>query len=420
MKPIKYSTQSRMFNIDNNATETRNNTEIFVAFRASVAIILLTAISACTSGPEIDIPEEIAALENVAVFPADTQPAHELRLTSVNVFGDTDEVLLSDWLTTHVDPHGRVFIGDNRETAIHLFNADGTYNRQVGRQGDGPGEYRSVGVMKSDENYFYHYDRNTRRFTRYDINSLDVVDDLTITFDWDTGKGFFRSVQDIHLTDNADYLVQFGMGFMSGNPDADPSKRRIELERMERETGNFSGEVILSFLESESLVQYRDDGGMSVMSVPYKRSSIIRIQGDQIIHGWNDQFLFKYYDLSGEYQRAVYYPYENPPLDRNRVLSMYEDRTEPWRGMVRNDRMPETWPSFSTFMPDDEGRLWVLRRTEDPDQMEVHLLDTTGELLAVYPWPGNRRIQQISNGYLYSLEENEDGLSELVQYRVEL
>jgi hypothetical protein len=386
-----------------------------------VAIIFLISISSCTSGPEVDIPEEIAALENLAVFPADAEPAHELSLTPVRVFGDTDEVLLSDWLTTHVDPRGRVFIGDNRETVIYLFNADGTYNRRIGGEGDGPGEYRSIGVMRSDDDFFYHYDSRNRRITRYNGDTFEVDGDFTVSVPTVEDAPFPRSFRTFHLTDMENRMLAVtGMGIRQDRPDADQTERRVDGFLMNSETGEFTGEKIFSFRAEEALVHYGDDGSMAVMSVPYKRSPVVRFQNGEIIHGWNDQFLFTFYDLDGEYQRAVYYPYENPPLDRNRVLSMYEDRTEPWRGMVRNDRMPETWPSFSTFIPDDEGRLWVLRRTEDPDEMEIHLLDTTGELLAVYPWPGSRRIHQISNGYLYSLEENEDGLSELVQYRVEL
>jgi len=88
--------------------------------------------------------------------------------------------------------------------------------------------------------------------------------------------------------------------------------------------------------------------------------------------------------------------------------------------MVRNDDMPETWPSWSGFLMDDENRLWVERRTTDPDLTEFHLLDESGELLAVLPWDAANRVQHIQNGYLYSLEENEDGLREVVKYRIEM
>ena len=384
-----------------------------------IAVGLL--VISCSGETSVDIPEEIASLENLAAFSADSEPAHEINLTPVSVFGDTEEILLSEWLTVQVDDRGRVFIGDNRETVIHLYNPDGTYNRQIGREGDGPGEYRGIGVMRSDENFFYHYDRNNRRLTRYDPDTFDVADSVELTVERDDDEAFFRSVNTFYLTDADDeILVQLGMGFRSGRPDIDLSERRIQGHIFNTATGTFSGEEIYSFRANEALVHFGNDGSMAVMSVPYKRTPVVHVTDGQIIHGWNEHFLFQYYDLNGNYQRAVYYDHVNHPLNRNEVLALYEDRTEPWKGMVQNDEMPETWPSWAGFLPDDEGRLWVEKRTSDPDVTEYHILDASGELLAVFPWSSKRQVQHIQNGYLYSLEENEDGLREVLKYTFDL
>jgi hypothetical protein len=399
-----------------NATEPRKWKNISAFLRASVATTLVLLIQSCSSAPEVDLPEEIASLENVAVFSGDIEPLHEIELIPETVYGDTDDVLLSDWLMVHVDPRGRVFIGDNRQTAIHLFNPDGSYSRRIGGEGDGPGEYRAIGVMQSDENYFYHYDMRNRRITRYDTDTFDVISDLTVSVPSDEESAFPQSFSSFSLTsDRNRMLAHLSMGFRAGRADADPSERRIRGMMMHAETGEFTGEEVYNFPASEALVHH-SDGSMSVMSVPYKRSSVVQIHGDGIIHGWNEHFLFKYYDLNGEYQRAVYYDYENPPLNRNEILEDYRDRTEPWKSMVENDNMPATWPSWTTFMPDDEGRLWVQRRTADTDVTQYHVLDSNGELLTVFPWNPDNRIQKIRDGYLWSLEQNEDGLREVVRY----
>lgn len=389
--------------------------------RSLLYILTLFLIIGCTSEPEIQIPEEIASLENLTVFSADSEPAHEINLTPVSVFGDTEETLLSEWLTVHVDDRGRVFIGDNRETVIHLYNPDGTYNRQIAREGNGPGEYRGIGVMRSDHRYFHHYDRMTRRLTKYDIDTFDVIDDVELAVERDDDEAFFRSVNTFYLTDADDeILVQLGIGFRSGRSDIDLSERRIQGHIFNTATGTFSGEEIYSFRANEALVHFGNDGSMAVMSVPYKRTPVVHVTDGQIIHGWNEHFLFRFYDLDGNYQRALYYDYANHPLNRNAVLALYEDRTEPWKGMVRNDEMPETWPSWVGFLPDDEGRLWVEKRTFDPDVTEYHILDASGELQAVFPWSSERQVQHIENGYLYSLEENEGGLREVVKYSFDL
>jgi hypothetical protein len=259
-----------------------------------------------------------------------------------------------------------------------------------------------------------------RRITRYDTDTFDAISDLTVSVPSDEESAFPQSFSYFSLTPDPDRMLgHLNMGFRAGRGDADPSERRIRGLMITAETGEFTGEEVYNFPASEALVQYTDER-MSVMSVPYKRSSVVQVHYDVMIHGWNERFLFKYYDLDGEYQRAVYYDYENPPLNRNEILEDYRDRTEPWKSMVENDDMPETWPSWTTFMPDDEGRLWVQRRTDNPDATQYHVLSNTGELLAVFPWNPDHRIQEIRDGYLWSLEQNEDGLREVVKYGFDL
>jgi hypothetical protein len=384
------------------------------------AFFLFLFTIACSSQPGVDLPEEISSLENLAVFTADTEPTGEITLTPEAVYGDTDEVLLSEWLTVHIDSRGRVFVGDNRETVIHLYNPDGTYNRQVGREGDGPGEYRSVGVMKSDENYFYHFDRNNSRITRYHADTFRVVDDVVFTVPRNDDEPFFRSASTFYLAGDNHYLIGLGMGFRAGRPDIDMSKRKTEAQLMNAETGEFLPGILFSFPASDALVEFRDNGSMSVMSVPYKRSSVMRVTDEEVIHGWNEHFLFRFYDRQGTYLRSIYYNHSNPPLQRNVLLEMYEDRGEPWHGMVRNDEMPENWPAWHTFHQDDEGRLWVEKTTDDPELSEYHILDPGGALLAVLPWSRDKQVQHIQDEFLYSLEENEDGLREVVKYSFDL
>lgn len=382
-----------------------------------VSVFILTG---CTGSSDIELSDEIASLENLTIFDSETEPAGEISLIHETSFGDTDDVFLGGWLTTHVDDRGRVFIVDNSETVLHLYNADGTYNRQIGREGDGPGEYRNIASITTDEDYLHLYDRSTLRVTRYDMDTFEVVDDINIEYDSDADGGFFRSIRRIEPFDDEHYLVHFGTGFRQENPDIDQTERKMEGELMYRDSGELTDQKIYSFRDSEALVEYRSDGSMSVMSVPYKRSVVVRYQNNRIIHGWNEDFLFKFYEANGNYSHAIYYDYENANLNRNEVLTLYENHGESWRKMVRDDNMPQLWPSWSTFHVDDENRIWVQRITDDLDFPEYSVLSETGGLLAALPWESGKRVQSIKNGHLYTLEENELGLTEVVKYRIDL
>jgi len=383
----------------------------------SIVILLVLFFSGCASEPEIELPKEVAALENVAVFSADSEPEYELTLTKEATFGDTDDLFLGGWLSSVADNNGRVFVADVQETKLHLYNPDGSYSRQIRREGDGPGEYRNIGTMRVDDRYLHLIDRNLNRITRYDLETFEVAGETSISIEQQGEGGFYRYPQDFYLKDGNEYVIVVGSSFSRGN--ADNSKRTIDGKMMSWSGDSLSSENIFSFPASEALVHV-DGGSMMMMVVPYKRSSVMDFQNNQLIHGWSEHFLFSIYDQNGEYQRSIYYPYQNMPLERDEILSIYEDRDEQWFSMVRNDDMPDVWPSWKTFSVDDEGRIWVDRFVDDHEQTVLYLLSESGELLGTSPWNSDKAIQEIKDGYLYSLEENEMGLREIVKYSVEL
>ncbi|WP_340105509.1 hypothetical protein [Rhodohalobacter sp. 8-1] len=108
------------------------------------------------------------------------------------------------------------------------------------------------------------------------------------------------------------------------------------------------------------------------------------------------------------------------PLERGEVLEMYDDRDEEWFSMVRNDDMPDTWPSWNTFTVDKEARIWIERLVDDSENTVLHVLSETGELLCTVRWNREKTIQDIKNGYLYSSEENDMGLRKIVKYAVSM
>ncbi|MEX0905880.1 MAG: 6-bladed beta-propeller [Balneolaceae bacterium] len=382
------------------------------------ACFIMFFLAACSSQPEVEIPEEIAALENITVFPADTEPEFEIALTREASFGDTEDIFLGGWLTAAVDNRERVFLADQQETVIHLYNPDGTYNRQIGREGEGPGEYRSIGQMRTDNQYFYLMDRNLNRITLYDLDTFEVITDHAVPVNQDEDDGNFRYPNAFHLMPDDQYLIHFGMAFMSGSNGSDDDSRKLEGRILNPENESYEPGNVFSFPASEALV-HREGNSMMVMSVPYKRSSHVTYRNNKIYHGWSEHFLLKVYDDEGNYQRSIYYTFPNRRLNRDKVLELHADRDQQWRDMVRNDNMPETWPVYYSFLVDDENRFWVEMVTEDTEASEYVVLQETGELLGRIPWSRDKTIQQVKNGFLYTQEEDEMGLREIVKYRVE-
>lgn len=379
-------------------------------------IMLLFLFTACNESEQINIAEEFSEYENLSIFPTDTEPEFEIILERQTVYGDTEDVLLGNWLTAVVDNRDRVFVADYQETALHLYNPDGTYNRQIGQEGEGPGEYRSLSTMRTDNQCLHLMDRNLNRVTRYSLDTFEVTGSVAISMDPPEDGPYMYPVTFFVHTDST-YLLQTGMGYTQGK-DESGIERTIGGRIMNNDTGELSDSAIFSFPAPEALV-YRENGGLMIMTtVPYLRSSIFRVRNDQVIHGGGDDFLFTIYNKDGEYQRAIYYPYPNPPLVRDDILAQYSDDEEQLKSIIRNVDMPDTLPVFSSFYVDDEGRIWVKKMTDDFEEAEYAVLANSGELLATFTWPAGNIVQEIRNGHLYTMETNEEtGLREIVKYK---
>ena len=94
--------------------------------------LILTA--ACSGSPDIEIPEKIAALENLTVIEADAEPIHSIDLRQEAVYGDTDEVIIGSMGPFFVDHLGRVYIIDYNQNVLHAYKEDGSYLAQIGRE----------------------------------------------------------------------------------------------------------------------------------------------------------------------------------------------------------------------------------------------------------------------------------------------
>ncbi|NBC67129.1 MAG: 6-bladed beta-propeller [Bacteroidetes bacterium] len=377
-------------------------------------IILLFLSTACSKSEEIEIPEKISEYENVSVFPADSEPQYTITLDRQTVYGDTEEIFLGSWLSAAVDDRERVFIADHQNNVLHLYNPDGTYNRQIGQEGEGPGEYRSIQAIHTDQQYLHLMDSNLRRITRYNLNTFEVADEISIDIDRKDDEPYLFPIHFFPENENT-YLLQLSM---SVTPDAEQENRFVEGRKIDITSGELSDSTFFSFPATEALI-HRESNAVMVMSVPFNRKSVVRYRNRQLIYGWSENFLLEIYDEEGSYERAIYYSYKNPPLNRNEILKSYADRQEQWQNIVRNADMPDTMPVFNDFFTDDEGRIWVKKLTENRDEVEYVVLENTGELLAEFTWPAATHIQEIKNGFLYVLEtEEETGLSEIVKYEI--
>ncbi|OGU77049.1 MAG: hypothetical protein A2W11_12195, partial [Ignavibacteria bacterium RBG_16_35_7] len=68
-----------------------------------------------------------------------------------------------------VDNHNNIYVADNANSRIVVFDSTGNYKQAFGRKGKGPGEFSSINSMDfSEEGLLYVLDRQLRRISIFD------------------------------------------------------------------------------------------------------------------------------------------------------------------------------------------------------------------------------------------------------------
>lgn len=384
----------------------KNYTYCLLPFLA-LTILLLT--SACSSSPdvEIEIPEDIAAMENVALFSSQEPPLHNITFDRLAVYGDTDDFFFGMLSDVVADETGRVFVSDGTEAVIHIYDGDGTHLQTIGGKGEGPGEFSSIYSMRLNDNFLYAPDMMQRRITIFDLNSLDTF--RTIEYGSNPGQNAGFPQQFFPLGDERLLLVTANM-----NRDGDEFTMNHSLSVTDYEGKTLAEDIVEMATTTMTVVQ--GENMIQALSMPYQRRSIITGGPDnRLYHANTGRMLIEILDTEGELQQAIYYDHPAPLLNRSAILERYAENEAMYEAARKQD-MPDTMPVLAGMIIDDESRIWLKTVTEDPEISEWWVLNEEGERLAAFEWPEARNVRTVKNGYLYAIEENDLGLREAIKY----
>jgi hypothetical protein len=132
--------------------------------RVYAAVIGLTLVAAACSGAEPGGPGAGAWTattdtigDTISVFTESGQvwdsPARLVSEVSVGVLDGAPEYQFGQIRALAVGPDGRIYVLDGHGPVVRMYAPDGTWLQDVGREGEGPGEYKrpdSGLVMRSD------------------------------------------------------------------------------------------------------------------------------------------------------------------------------------------------------------------------------------------------------------------------------
>lgn len=125
-----------------------------------------------------EIPDHISELENLAVFSPDTQSADTVELVREQVFESNEDVFINGYIgEMAVDERGRLYITATKPGVvnIYVFDQEGNYLTNIGREGRGPGELESIGSISIKNDRLYVFGPRLQKFLIYSLDDFSLV-----------------------------------------------------------------------------------------------------------------------------------------------------------------------------------------------------------------------------------------------------
>jgi 6-bladed beta-propeller protein len=321
-----------------------------------------------------------------------------------------------------VDAQGRIYVVDSKPAAIKVFTPDGKLVRSIGREGEGPGEFRVGFIAVRDDHLVLHDPRLSR------------------TSVWDTAGNFIRSWHsaccywtDIQIDRNELIYVP-----SPGSPkDKESQSRGTPYVRWTME-GVSKDTVWVPKGETEKYwrVTTGGTGGskgkmMMVTTIPFMPTQIHALHPDGgLVYAWTGSYSIVRSITGGDSARVFGRAWTPEPLTnaqrRAEVESRIKQAGENWGDATRNafklEDVPAKLPAFLNLRVDPSGRVWARRfSVADSTKTRFDVFDSTGAYLGPITVPfklkewGN---QVWTRDGLVTIIEDEEGRPTVIRLKI--
>lgn len=407
------------------------------------SILFCLLFTSCTFQNEESIPENLEDLQNLVVIQKDNSPESSITFIRDLVIDDRNATKTwyndfssggfafagADWFGgLEVDGNGNIFVGDRKETVIHVFDSTGNHLERLGGEGNGPGEFNGILDIKIQFDQLFAFDYSQFRTTFFSLDSFDLNEVrkayINRTPKLEELTGWFAHSHSL-ISDDL-----FLVGFMNEprNANYGTEKYNLDQERpiryyvMDRE-GNVRSNMIDELKDLQNITADVDDYHLfNFIALPFLQQPLISISNEGFIYTANsEEPLIKMHKDNGDYAKAFYIPMEKKSIDRDEIINLFAGDDEENTNLLLHAELPEKWPALSRIITDDENNLWISTIPANESVHEWLVIDDTGKLITNFRWHRNRLIEKIKDDYLYARETNEEtGLQRVVRYRIEM
>ena len=312
----------------------------------SSTLIILVLLVSCKKKPSSARVETINGVTHIYCSETPLHPeknvAFEEELT-ISGRNENNDIILYQPSRYIVDADDNIYISDQEEQNIKVFDKNGKYLKTIGSKGKGPGEFESIASMAFlPDGRLLVLDWRNRRTSFFDSEGKFIS-----SLKWRASHYY------IYMTSESTWTTD----------------ERIYGEKTQLfvKTYDFSGKELVSFGEFTPYgFQTMRMGNISyAISLPFSPFSVFTADQDQmwLYHLFNSKYLIEVYDRNGNLFRKIsrpYTPVRFTEKDAEEYRSGFDNNpNKVFAKMAREVELPKIKTISERMLVDDLGNLWV-------------------------------------------------------------
>lgn len=309
---------------------------------------------------------------------------------------------------------GRILVTNSGTQELRFYDPQGTFLASSGREGEGPGEFRSLGyTWRTETDSLLAYDFRLRRFSVFDGGGAFVR-----SFLLDAGENVFAFPDGV-----------FGDGTVLASVDEQDQGDYSELGtvRGRKRFGRFGrdGKLIgfqASLPGSELYKGTHPDGSGFTTAADHAVRPYATAGTSSWFYGSGDSYEFQEWGRGGELLKLIRLARERRGMPEEirtardeRLREMNPQAAALWRRVP----LPDSLPTHEDLLVDGEGNLWVLGYVVREQEPYWSVIDTTGRWLGNLTPPAGFRISEIGADYVTGIWADTLGVQQVRVYGLE-
>ncbi len=338
-----------------------------------------------------------------------------VELVELWLMGDSedDDVLFRYIQDVAVDSRNRVYAADYGHKALSVFSDTGALLLEIGRAGQGPGEFESVNdVFVGAADTIFVWDFNQRRVSTFAPDGYGIVETVAV-------QGGLNTIPHYLIGVTADAFV---FGYIYGLKDGEDNQatRGVDVHLVDRKSGVIlDHQALARFPDMSQLVDERKDGSISVTRMPFrgKPQLDVSLKGHiYLAHG--EASTVAVASAEGVVLDTIKWSFDPVPVTSSDYDDAVKGRSKRYRSLVR-DRLPKTKPAFQQLVVDDQERLWLQQNAPYGASVTTCvILKSDGTHVDTVDIPVNLHLWAVRNDRAYGVLTAEDGKQMLVAYAI--